>query len=161
MNSLTKTFSVDQTPEEAFRAITNVRGWWSGEIEGGTETLGDEFTYRVQGIHYSKFRITELVPAKKVAWLVLDSYLSFIHDKEEWTGTTVNFELFERDGLTQLRFTHEGLLPAHECFDVCSDAWGEYINGSLRHLITTGSGLPNSYERDEVIEGVRAREGRL
>jgi hypothetical protein len=26
--SLTITFTVDRTPEEAFDAITNVRGWW-------------------------------------------------------------------------------------------------------------------------------------
>ena len=29
------TFLVDQTPQEAFEAITNPRGWWSEEIEGG------------------------------------------------------------------------------------------------------------------------------
>ncbi|WP_427130755.1 SRPBCC family protein [Pseudarthrobacter sp. S9] len=155
---LTTTFSVDQTPEQAFDAINDVRGWWSGEIEGSTDKLGDEFTYRVPDIHFSKFRITELVPAKKVAWLVLESYLNFTEDKEEWTGTTVNFELFEQDGGTQVRFTHAGLVPEYECYDVCSNAWGEYVNGSLRNLITTGAGRPNSFEGDEAIEAVRAKE---
>ena len=42
----TAAISVEKTPEEAFDAINNVRGWWSENIEGGTEKLGDEFTYR-------------------------------------------------------------------------------------------------------------------
>lgn len=154
---LTTTISVDQTPEEAFAAINDVRGWWSGQIEGNTDKLGDEFTYRVPDVHYTKFRITELVPAKKVAWLTLDSFISFIEDKEEWTGTTVSFEIFEENGRTQIRFTHEGLVPEHECYDVCSNAWGEYISGSLRTLIATGAGRPNSFEGDQAIDAVRAK----
>jgi hypothetical protein len=59
------TFTVDRTPQEAFAAINNVRGWWSGEIEGGTGKVGDEFTYRYQDLHYSKQKLTELIPGKK------------------------------------------------------------------------------------------------
>lgn len=44
----TASFTVDQTPEEVFNAINNVRGWWSENIEGGTDKLGAEFTYRYQ-----------------------------------------------------------------------------------------------------------------
>ncbi len=87
-------FTVDQTPEEAFTAIKYVRGWWSGEIEGGTGDLGDEFTYRYKDVHYSKQKITELIPAKKIVWQVLDSFLKFTKDKTEWNGTEIIFELF-------------------------------------------------------------------
>jgi hypothetical protein len=148
MNSqnFTATFTVEQTPEEAFAAINNVRGWWSGEIEGGTGKLGDEFTYRYKDIHYSKHRITEMIPGKKVVWLVLDSYLSFVKDKAEWNGTEITFEVSRKGDKTEVRFTHLGLVPESECYGGCSNAWGSYINGSLRNLIATGEGAPNRRE---------------
>ena len=144
--NLTITFTVDQTPEEAFAAINDVRGWWSGEIEGSTDKLGDEFTYRYKDIHYSKQKITELTPGKKVVWLVLDAYLSFIEDKNEWNGTEIIFDIAKKGDKTEVRFTHVGLVPDHECYGACSNAWGSYINGSLRSLITIGKGQPNKKE---------------
>ncbi len=141
--NLTTTFTVDQTPDEAFAAINNVRGWWSGEIEGNTDQVGDEWTYRYKDVHYSKQRITELIPGKKVVWLVLDGYLNFVKDKTEWTGTEITFEISTKGSQTEVRFTHLGLVPESECFNACSSAWGSYINGSLRSLIATGKGRPN------------------
>ena len=139
----TATFTVDQTPEEAFTAINNVRGWWSGSIEGSTINLGDVFTYRYEDIHYSKQKITELIPAKKVVWQVLDAKLNFVKDKDEWNGTKVIFEISKKGNKTEVHFTHSGLVPQFECYDSCSDAWGGYVKGSLRSLITTGKGWPN------------------
>ena len=139
----TATFTVDQTPKEVFAAITDVRGWWSGNIEGGTDKLGDEFTYRYEDVHYSKQKITELIPGKKLSWLVLDSYLSFVKDKTEWNGTKVVFDIAKKGDKTELRFTHVGLVPQYECYDACTDAWSGYVKGSLRNLITKGKGQPN------------------
>jgi hypothetical protein len=143
----TTSFTVDQTPKEAFSAINNVRGWWSGQIEGGTSKLGDVFTYRYEDVHYSKQKITEFIPNKKVVWTVLDSKLNFIKDKTEWNGTKVVFEVSRKGSKTEVRFTHQGLLPEVECFDACSNAWGSYVNGSLKNLITKGKGQPNKREK--------------
>jgi hypothetical protein len=146
LQSYTTSFSVGQTPKQAFDAIRNVRGWWSGEIEGGTSERGDEFTYRYKDIHYSKQRLIEVVPDRKVVWLVLDSYLSFPEDKTEWNDTRVVFDISQSIGKTEVRFTHQGLVPDYQCFDKCSSAWSFYINDSLRKLITTGKGEPNPEE---------------
>jgi hypothetical protein len=152
--NFTTTFSVDQTPEEIFKAINNVRGWWSEEIEGGTDTLGAEFKYHYKDVHRCKMKITEFVPGQKVVWVVLDNYFNFTEDKTEWKGTKVIFEVSKIDDKTQLRFTHEGLVPEYECFNVCSNAWGSYINGSLRSLITTGKGQPNQKEKGRDARGI-------
>jgi uncharacterized protein YndB with AHSA1/START domain len=114
---------VNQTPEEVFKAITNVRGWWSGTIEGNTTKHNDEFTFEVKGIHRSKQKLVEVIPNKKVVWLITDSHLTFIKDKSEWTGTRVIFEISSQKGnKTQLLFTHEGLVPEVECYSACSPA---------------------------------------
>jgi hypothetical protein len=141
--SYTASFTVDQSPEEVFAAINNVRGWWSGEIEGATDTLDAVFTYRYEDVHFSKQKITALVPGERVAWHVLDGYLNFTEDKTEWTGTDITFDIAPKGDRTEVRFTHVGLRPQSECFDSCSNAWGFYINGSLRTLVTTGQGQPN------------------
>ena len=144
--NLTITFTVDQSPEEVFDAINNVRGWWSGEIDGSTDKLGEEWTYRYKDVHRSTQKITELVPGKKVVWHVTDATLNFVKDKTEWNGTDIVFEIKSKDGKIELRFTHIGLVPTFECYGGCSGAWGFYINDSLRNLITAGKGQPNPEE---------------
>jgi Activator of Hsp90 ATPase homolog 1-like protein len=136
--NFTTSFAVDRTPDEVFAAINDVRGWWEGDIEGRTDALGEEFTYRHKDIHYSKQKITELIPGAKVVWRVVDARLSFTSDPAEWTGTEITFAISEQDGKTEVRFTHMGLVPEFECFDDCSNAWGYYINGSLRNVIAAG-----------------------
>jgi hypothetical protein len=140
----TATIVVEQSPAEVFAAVNDVRGWWSGEIDGDTDRLGAEFTYRNQNVHRSTHRITEFVPNQTVVWHVTDSYLDFVADKEEWNDTDVVFEITKKDGKTEVRFTHRGL---GECYDICSNAWGFYIKDSLKNLITMEKGQPNPREK--------------
>jgi len=139
-SDFTATILVDQSPREAFTAINNVREWWTGEpgVEGSTDKLGDEFTYRYKDIHYSKQKLAELIPGKKIVWLITDSKLNFTKDESEWTGTKIIFEISEKDNKTQIRFTHVGLVPDIECYNDCSNAWSSYIKNSLRNFITKG-----------------------
>ena len=123
--SYTTEFSVNQTPGECFNAIKNFRGWWSEEIEGETDKLGETFLYHYKDVHLSKLRLSGEIPDKKLV-----------------------FEVSENNGKTTVKFTHDGLVPEEECYNVCTDAWGNYINNSLYNLISTGRGVPNPKEAD-------------
>ena len=120
-----------------------VRGWWSGKIDGRTDQLGAEFTYTYKDLHRTTQKITELVAGEKVVWHVVKSYIGFVQDTHEWNGTDIVFEIAKKNGQTELRFTHAGLVPALECYGDCSGGWVFYINESLRDLITAGKGRPN------------------
>jgi hypothetical protein len=159
-NDLTISFLVDQTPAEAFAAINNVRAWWSGNIEGITDTLNEEWTYRYKDMHSSRQRVTQLVPGKQVVWTVLDADLSFVKDRGEWKGTKIVFDITKKGEKTEVRFTHAGLVPAHECFEACSEAWGFYIRGSLKKLIASGHGKPNRKERARALSTQVRRQRR-
>ncbi len=139
-SDFTTTILVDKSTSDVFNAINNVRGWWQGEIEGNSSKLNDEFTYRMEDIHFSKQQLIEVIPDKKIVWLVTESKLNFIKDKTEWENTKIIFEISEFNNKTQLRFTHMGLVPEIECFGACSNAWVDLIHKSLFSLITTGKG---------------------
>lgn len=145
-SNYTTTILVNNSAEEVFNAINNVRGWWSEQIEGGTNKPDAEFNYHYQDIHICKMKIVEFIPKQKVVWLVMDNYFNFTKDKTEWKDTKISFEITQQGNKTQVVFTHIGLVPAYECYTICSDAWANYINGSLKSLIETGKGNPNPYQ---------------
>ena len=142
--SYTTSFTVDRPALEVFHAINDVRSWWNEDITGEADAVGAEFTHLVKDIHRARMQVTDLVPGERVAWRVVDNWMSFIQDQSEWKDTEIRFDLSEEDGATTVRFTHVGLVPDYECFEVCNIAWSHYIGGSLRSLIATGEGRPNA-----------------
>src|SRR5580765_2419443 len=139
-------FTVEQSADEAFAAINDVRSWWTGEIDGPTDTLGAEFTYRYRDLHDSRQAITELARGRRVVWDVVEGYLGFVGKADEWKGAQIVFELVPHGDGTEVRFTHEGLSPDRECYDSCSGGWDAFIQGNLRRFIATGEPQPNPFE---------------
>ena len=101
-------------------------------------------------LHYSKQKLIEMIPGKKITWLVEEGWLSFVNKKDEWVGTKIIFEISQKGNKTLIHFTHQGLVPACECFDACTNGWSYYLLESLAPLITTGSGQPDKKEAQQV-----------
>jgi hypothetical protein len=154
-NDYTISITVNATPQEAFKSINSVAKWWTENLEGSSQKLNDEFTVRFADVHVSKQKLIEVIPDKKVVWLVTDSNLNFTKDKHEWTNTKISFEIAKLENETQVHFTHTGLIPTVECFDACSNAWREYIQQSLLRLINTGKGQPTP--KEDMTEATKGR----
>jgi hypothetical protein len=144
----TATCVVSQAPSVAFDAVKNFRGWWSEDIEGATDKLGETFCYGFKDVHLSKIKLVEVVPDVKLVYKVIDNYFGFAKDQSEWIDTRLIFNIEKEGEQTKITFTHEGLVPDHECYKICNDAWNGYITKSLYNFITTGKGNPNEIEEN-------------
>lgn len=126
-------FESSKQPGEIFQYLINPQNWWMGlfgeEIKGENKKPGDEFTFKAgDGVHYSKQKMLELIPDKKIVWLVTESKLSFLQNESEWTGTRFGFDIGQQNGKSKITFSHFGLTNEIECFDQCSSAWMQYMH---------------------------------
>lgn len=153
--NFTTSFRVTQSPDAVYEAAKNFRAWWSESIEGPTDELDQPFFYHYKTVHLCRLKPTEMIPGKKLVYTVLANEFNFTTDKSEWVGTRLVFDISRDGDSTVLTFTHEGLVPGYQCYEVCRDAWMSYIQGSLKSLIETGKGNPNPAEgglNEELIE---------
>lgn len=144
--SYTSTILVNKTTHDAFKAIQNFRGWWSQEIVGNTNKLGETFFYHYKDVHLCKIKLIEMQADKRLVYQIVDNEFNFTKDKSEWINTKLIFELQSEGYKTKIVFTHKGLVPEYECYAVCNDAWTSYIQGSLKDYIEKGIGKPNGKE---------------
>ena len=134
--------TVSQTANEAFTAINSVSKWWTEKLEGSSEKLNDIFTVDFGDKNFVTHKLIEVIPGKKLVWLVTDCYLSWFNNKTEWKNTKMRFDISSSGNQTKIDFTHIGLVPEIECFDICKKGWDQYVKDSLFKLITEGKGQP-------------------
>jgi len=142
-NSYTAVIKVTKSPTDVFNSIKEVSKWWNKEdFDGNSSKLNDEFVICHPGRHYSKQKLVEVVPGKRMIWLVTESKLDWLErDKAEWTGTKMVFDITTNGDQTVLRFTHEGLVPEKECFELCEQGWNMVIKERLFNFITVGKAI--------------------
>jgi hypothetical protein len=138
----TATIELKKSGKDVFSSLLNdISKWWTKDFEGQSTKLHDEFIIEHPGAHYSKQRLIEVIPDKKVVWLVTESHLNWLEqNKAEWTNTKMVFELVHEGDKTVLKFTHKGLVPELACYARCSQGWDMVIKERLYNFITNGEG---------------------
>jgi uncharacterized protein YndB with AHSA1/START domain len=101
-----------KSPDDVFDHLIDLSKWWPEEFEGESIKRNSEFIFRTGDSHYSKNKVVEFVPDKKLVWLVTESIRKT--DDFEWTGTKMIFELAPRGNCTRLRFTYDGVVLKNE-----------------------------------------------
>jgi len=144
--NFTTTIMVEQSPSEVFKAINNPRAWWSESIEGNPDKLNESWNYHFGDNHRSKIKTIELIPDKKIVWLIEENYFKDAKDQSEWVGNKIIFEISKQDDKTQLVFTQMGLVPTYNCYKSCDWAWTGFVQKSLQSLIATGEGQLQWYK---------------
>jgi hypothetical protein len=134
---------VNADTKTAAENINNVAGWWTQNVEGSLNKVNDVFTVHF-GETFVTFKITELHPGRNIVWLVTDSNVQELKDKQEWTNTTVDWQIAADNDSTNIIMTHVGLTPAVECYEMCEKGWDFFTGKSLLKLINEGKGLPDT-----------------
>jgi hypothetical protein len=150
-NSYSTILEINQSPEIVFSAICHITNWWSHDFIGKSENLDDEFVIHHPNQHYSKQKLIEFIPNESIVWLVTESRLYWLKgNQQEWTGTKMDFKISHKENKLRLEFTHEGLTPDMECYNMCEQGWNIVIKDWLHHYITTGKPSPAMEQAAEI-----------
>lgn len=136
MEAIKHNVVIKTPPEKVYQAVTTQEGlasWWCKQTTAKPEIgFVNIFTF---GQFRNEMKVTDLTPNKRAAWECINSI-------EEWIGTSISFELEERNGNTLLRFTHGGWRAVTDTFAGCNYDWGRFIK-SLKSFCETGTGEPS------------------
>src|SRR5947209_6820396 len=124
------TLNFTSSPGRLFAALTTpaeLSRWWVQAA--GSGLTGGELTFDF-GSGPLLIQVDEATPFQTVRWTTL-----LCDPAPDWVGTTIHFGLVPNEqGGTRLHFTHAGLTPQLECYDMCSVGWSEAL-GKLANYV--------------------------
>ena len=121
---------------KVYKALTEQEGlasWWTTATTA-TPEVGSVATFRFSPEYHKEMKVTNLDEGKTVEW-------ECIHGDDQWLGTTIKFELTQKENSTDVKFYHGNWKEQSELFGICNYHWGLYLK-SLKTYIEDGKGNP-------------------
>lgn len=101
-----------KSPDDVFSHVINLSKWWPEDFIGDGIKTDSDFVLKTGDGHYSKNKVLEFLPDKKLVWITTESIRTA--DNYDWTGTKFIFELTSQDSNTMLKFTYDGVVFENE-----------------------------------------------
>lgn len=136
MRNYEHTITVNLAPNMIFNAITQeMSNWWTG-MTSVVKHVGDKTTAKFEDGTSWSFEVVTLQENKLIE---LHCYAAnHIHPvttpemRNEWENTTLRFEIVPRGVETDIHFTHVGLTPEVNCYDICHSGWDHFFGSAFK-----------------------------
>lgn len=129
-------FPIKASSDRVFRAVstpTGLAAWWTNR-SSGDPALGAEYHLWFSPEYDWRALVSKYVPDTEFELEVTKS------DKD-WQGTRVAFVLDEKDGVTQVRFSHTGWPEANDHYRGSSFCWALCLR-LLKRYVENGEVVP-------------------
>ena len=134
MKEIIHNLEIDAPIGSVERALTtqeSLSSWWTT----GVAVDGDRISFTFEDGFNPVMRVDRRAPGQLVAWVPETG-------ADPWMGSTIRFEIGERNGKTAILFRHRyGQDLPDEVFGIFNYNWAYYLD-SLRLLCETGQGKP-------------------
>lgn len=124
--------------ESVYEAVATMEGiseWWTRDGVRGESSEGSRLQFFFgQPEPAAVMEVSQLSPDGHVKWNCVDG-------PEEWVGTSITFDLAQKDVETVVMFTHADWREPAEFMAHCSARWAYFLL-SLKGYLETGSGTP-------------------
>lgn len=138
MRTITHAFDVSAPPEAVYEALTTEKGlsgWWTRTAEVDREADRTTVDFRFGSEFFVRMAVEERGEARSLRWQCREG-------ADDWTDSSIRFELQRRDRGTLILFEHEfARAVEREAFGRYNFNWAYYLQ-SLKALCETGQGFP-------------------
>lgn len=127
--NITHYFQVNGTIEKVFHTISTANGiskWWSLDASGHSEhgsilqlDFGPGYQWQAQ--------VVEMVAPNEFELLLIKA-------DEDWTNTTVGFQLIQEKDQVDVRFHHKGWQQANDHYCISCYCWAMYLRLMKRYV---------------------------
>lgn len=141
--------TVKNTPESAYKALTQYIEYWWTKPDVPINAVGDKVKFTFPpGQSYWTFEAITLVPNQYIKMMCIDAL--HLHQgqpkaiEKEWLDTNLVFEITANGKNTDIKIEHIGLTSSLLCYEVCQAGWDFFFCDSLKAYLDTGIGKPHT-----------------